>query len=392
MDADILLRAKLAKVWPSLDERARRLMAAKEAIDWGYGGVAAVHRACGLSRTTIARGIAEIEAGASLESDRIRRSGGGRKSLRPTNPRRLAALDALIASGPSGEPASPLHWVSKTTRALAAQLRRQGRPISHVTVAQLLHDKHFHLEGIRKTQRKGDDFKRDAQFGHINTVVKAALAVGGPVISVDTKRDVMPAVNGGRQWRTTKQAVTVLRTFPYGLYDIGGNAGFVNVRTDHDAGAFAVASIRGWWRAEGRRLYPQAQELIITVDTVGWDRDRLRLWTLELQKLADATGLDVAVCHFPPGTRKWNDVEHRLFSFISSNWRGWPRRDDETIVNLIARTTRAKGLTVTCRLDRRQYPLLHNGPGPDMEAIGLKRDQFHGNWNYRIRPTSIDLT
>jgi hypothetical protein len=398
MDAVTLLQSKFAAVWLLLDERTRRLMAANEAVAWGHGGVSVVHRACGLSRPTIARGIVEIQEGASPEPGRIRRAGGGRKALTATDPRLLAALDRLIDPETRGDPDSPLRWICKSTRALATQLRRQRHPISHVTVAQLLHAQHFSLQGNRKTEEGDDHPDRDAQFRHINTVVKRALAIGGPVISVDTKKKELLGnyANGGRQWRPTKQPVTVNghdfptptvpRAFPYGIYDIGRNAGFVNVGTDHDTGAFAVASIRGWWRAEGRHLYPLAQQLIITADAGGSNGHRLRLWKLELQKLADATGLAVTVCHFPPGTSKWNKVEHRLFSFISSNWRGEPLLDYETIVHLIARTTTAKGLTVTCRLDRRKYATGRKVSNAAMKEINLERDPFHGDWNYRIRP------
>jgi hypothetical protein len=398
MDAVALLQSKFAAVWLLLDERTRRLMAANEAVAWGHGGVSVVHRACGLSRPTIARGIAEIQEGASPEPGRIRRVGAGRKAITTTDPRLLAALDRLIDPETRGDPDSPLRWICKSTRALAAQLRRQRHPISHVTVAQLLHDQHFSLQGNRKTEEGDDHPDRDAQFRHINTVVKRALAIGGPVISVDTKKKELLGnyANGGRQWRPTKQPVTVNghdfpaptvpRAFPYGIYDIGRNVGFVNVGTDHDTGAFAVASIHGWWRAEGRHLYPQTRELIITADAGGSNGHRLRLWKLELQRLADATGLAVTVCHFPPGTSKWNKVEHRLFSFISSNWRGEPLLDYETIVHLIARTTTAKGLTVTCRLDRRKYATGRRVSNADMKTLNLERDSFHGDWNYRIRP------
>lgn len=404
MDAVAALQQKFAAVWLLLDERTRRLMAANEAVAWGYGGVSVVHRACGLSRPAIVRGIAEIAEGASPEAGRIRRAGGGRKALTVEDPDLLAALDRLIDPDTRGDPESPLRWICKSTRTLAAQLNRQRHPISHVKVAQLLHDQHYSLQGNRKTEEGDDHPDRDAQFRHINGVVKRALAARGPVISVDTKKKELLGnyVNGGQQWRPAKQPVAVNghdfpapavpRAYPYGIYDIGRNAGFVNVGTDHDTGAFAVASIRGWWRAEGRHLYPHAREVVITADGGGSNGPRLRLWKVELQKLADATGLALSVCHFPPGTSKWNKIEHRLFSFISSNWRGEPLRDYETIVNLIARTTTTKGLTVTCRLDRRKYATGRKVSNAEMKQVNMERHAFHGNWNYVIRPHAKNHT
>ena len=398
MNAVTVLQQKFAAVWLMLDERTRRLLAANEAVAWGYGGVSVVHRACGLSRQAIARGIAEIQAGSSPEGGRIRRVGGGRKALTANDPHLLVALDRLIAPDTRGDPEAPLRWICKSTRTLAAQLSRQRHPISHVTVAQLLHAQHYSLQRNRKTEEDDDHPDRDAQFRHINTVVKRALAAGGPVISVDTKKKELLGnyVNGGQQWRPARHPVpvnghdfpapTVPRAYPYGIYDVGRNAGFVNVGTDHDTGAFAVASIRGWWRAEGRHLYPHASEVVITADAGGSNGARLRLWKVELQKWADATGLSLAVCHFPPGTSKWNKIEHRLFSFISSNWRGEPLRDYETIVNLIARTTTAKGLTVTCRLDRRKYATGRKVSDAEMKRLNVERHTFHGDWNYVIRP------
>ena len=393
-----LLRQKFASVWPMLDERARRLMAASEALVLAYGGVSLVHRACGLSRQAIARGIREIQDGASLAPGRLRRPGAGRKALTARDPQLLAALDRLIEPDTRGDPASPLRWVCKSTRALAAQLTRQRHPISYVKVGQLLRAQHYSLQGTRKTEEGADHPDRDAQFQHINATAKQALAAGVPVISVDTKKKELVGnyANAGRQWRRAKQAPLVNghdfptpdvpRAYPYGIYDIGRNTGFVNVGTDHDTAAFAVASIRGWWRAEGRRLYPQARSLVITADAGGSNGARLRLWKWELQRFADETGRTLSVCHFPPGTSKWNKVEHRLFSFISSNWRGEPLRDYETIVHLIARTTTAKGLKVICRLDRRKYRTGRTVSDAEMQTLNLERDRFHGEWNYVIKP------
>jgi hypothetical protein len=264
----------------------------------------------------------------------------------------------------------------------------------------LLHAQHFSLQGTRKTEEGADHPDRDAQFRHINAVVRRALGAGIPVISVDTKKKELLGnyANAGRQWRRVKQPVTVNghdfpgpavpRAYPYGIYDIGRNEGFVNVGTDHDTGAFAVASIRGWWRAEGRFLYPKTKEIVITADAGGSNGARLRLWKWELQKLADETRRSLSVSHFPPGTSKWNKVEHRLFSFISTNWRGEPLTDYETIVRLIANTTTATGLMVTCRLDRRKYAVGRKISDEEMKRVKIKKDKFHGEWNYTILPTS----
>jgi hypothetical protein len=394
------LRQKFASVWSLLDERTRRLVAASEARTLGYGGISQVRRACGLSRKAIAKGMREIEEGTSVPPGRIRRPGAGRKKLIIHDPRLPAALDRLIDPETRGDPESPLRWICKSTRTLAAQLTRQKHPISHVKVSQLLKEQGYSLQSNRKTEEGEDHPDRDAQFRHINTQVKRALARGTPVISVDTKKKELLGNydNRGQQWRSAKQPLQVNghdfpspdvpRAYPYGIYDVDRNTGFVNVGTNHDTGAFAVASIRGWWRTEGRRLYPQTRDLLITADGGGSNGSRLRLWKLELQKLANETGLAIAVCHFPPGTSKWNKIEHRLFSFISSNWRGEPLRDYETIVQLIARTTTAKGLKVTCRLDRRKYPTGRKVTEEEMKRVNLERSTFHGDWNYTIRPQS----
>jgi len=392
------LRVKLAGVWPLLDERTRRLLAANEARALGHGGISAVSRACGLSRKAIAKGIREIEAGTAPPPGRIRQPGAGRKKITAHDPRLEGALERLIDPETRGDPESPLRWTCKSTRTLAAQLSRQKHPISHMKVAQLLHEQGYSLQGNRKTKEGGDHPDRDAQFRHINTQVKRALAKGTPVISVDTKKKELLGdyKNAGQQWLPAKKPVKVQghdfphpdvpRAYPYGVYDLERNTGFVNVGTDHDTGSFAVASIRGWWRHEGRRLYSQAKDLLITADSGGSNGSRLRLWKLGLQKLADETGLSISVCHFPPGTSKWNKIEHRLFSFISSNWRGEPLRDYETIVKLISRTATAKGLKVTCRLDRRKYPTGRKVTDAEMKRVNLQRHKFHGDWNYTIRP------
>jgi len=375
-------------------------MAASEAVGLGYGGVSLVRRACGLSRKAIAKGVRELQVGACLPEGRIRRAGAGRKKITETDHGLLSALECLIDCGTRGDPESPLRWVCKSTRTLAAQLTQQNHPISYVKVAQLLHEQNYSLQSNRKTEEGDDHPDRDAQFRHINACVKKSLAAGRPVISVDTKKKELVGNydNAGQQWRVSQQPRKVSghdfpdpevpRAFPYGIYDLGRNAGFVNVGTDHDTGAFAVASIRGWWRFEGRHLYPEARQIMITADGGGSNGSRLRLWKLELQRLANETGLSLSICHFPPGTSKWNKIEHRLFSFISSNWRGEPLRDYETIVNLIAKTTTAKGLKVTCRLDRRKYPTGRKVTDEEMQGVNLERNKFHGDWNYVIKPGS----
>jgi hypothetical protein len=397
MTIDQALRRKYAIVWPHLDERARRLVAASEAIQLGYGGITAVSRACGLSRVTITKAIGELND-APLPAGRRRHPGGGRPQLVVRDPDLPRVLEALVEPGTRGDPESPLRWTCKSTRTLAAELTAQNHPASHEKVAQLLRQMEYSLQSNRKTEEGQDHDDRDAQFQHINQVVQRALTAGTPVISVDTKKKELIGnfQNKGRQWRekASPELVnghdfadpSVPRAYPYGIYDLGRNTGFVNVGTDHDTGVFAVASIRGWWRAEGRQLYPQADRLVITADGGGSNGYRLRLWKIELQKFADETRMAVRVCHFPPGTSKWNKVEHRLFSFISSNWRGEPLRDYETVVQLIAATTTAKGLKVTCRLDRRKYSVGRRVTDEEFERINLQPHSFHGEWNYTIKP------
>ena len=404
MDARAALTSRLRTVWPVLDERTRRITAANEAMAWGTGGISAVSRACGLSRRVIRRGLEELTEGRALPAGRIRRPGGGRKRITDTDPALVRTLEAVIADDTRGDPQSPLRWTCKSTRALAQTLTDEAHPVSHVKVGQWLRDLGYSLQSNRKTEEGRDHPDRDAQFQYINRAVKRGLAASAPVISVDTKKKELIGnyMNAGQQWRPTKQPRAVQghdfptpdvpRAYPYGIYDIGRNTGFVNLGTDHDTGAFAVASIRGWWRHEGRHLYPDATTMLITADAGGSNGWRLRLWKLELQRLADETGVAIGVCHFPPGTSKWNKVEHRLFSFISSNWRGEPLCDYETVVKLIARTTTAKGLTVTCRLDRRKYATGRTVTKAEMGHVNLHPPRFHGEWNYVIRPRHRPVT
>lgn len=394
------LKRKFRTVWPHLDERTRRIMAATEAVSLGYGGVSVVRRACGLSRKAIRKGIREIQGTGKPLVGRIRRPGAGRKSITESDPRLVQTLEGLIDEQTRGDPESALRWICKSTRAIAEELGQQQHRVSHMKVAQILHDLDYSLQSNRKTEEGADHPDRDAQFRHINVTVKRCLRQGIPVISVDTKKKELVGNyhNAGQQWRAAKQPTPVQghdfpspqvpRAYPYGIYDIGRNAGFVNVGTDHDTGAFAVASIRGWWRTEGRRVYPDARTILITADGGGSNGWRLRLWKLELQKFADQTALGIAVCHFPPGTSKWNKIEHRLFSFITINWRGKPLRSYRTIVQLIAATTTDAGLRVRAELDENKYPKGVKVSDTQLAAVNLFRHAFHGEWNYKISPKS----
>lgn len=400
MNSADALSVKLSFVLPFLDERARRLVLAGEAKGLGFGGISKVSRASGLSRRAISKGIDELESGEVIAPGRIRRAGAGRKRVTLLNPKMVDSLTHLIEPNTRGDPESPLRWTCKSTRTLARQLSKSGHPVSHTKVAHLLHEQNYSLQSNRKTEEGDDHLDRDAQFRHINKSVERAMSEKYPVISVDTKKKELLGNydNAGKQWLPAKHPKKVNghdfphpdipRAYPYGVYDLSRNSGFVNVGTDHDTGAFAVASIRGWWRAEGKRLYSGTTKLLITADGGGSNGYRLRLWKVELQKFANETGLSIQVCHFPPGTSKWNKVEHRLFSFISSNWRGEPLKDYETVVSLISNTTTAKGLKVRCRLDRRRYPTGRKVTAEEMNEVNMQRDAFHGEWNYIIKPCS----
>ena len=393
------IRERYARIAGTLDERGRRAVAASEALALGWGGITAVSRAIGLSRTAIRLGINELRGTVpSAAPGRIRRPGGGRKKLVATDPTVRADLERLVEPTTRGDPQSPLRWTSKSVRKLAAALRGLGHRVSHQWVAETLRDLGYSLQGNRKTREGSGHPDRDAQFAHINATAEYFLAAGEPVISVDTKKKepVGDFKNGGREWQPTGAPEEVRvhdfvlpelgRVSPYGVYDLAANAGWVSVGIDHDTATFAVATIRRWWYGAGRARYPGARRLLITADGGGSNGSRVRLWKWELQRLADETGLTISVCHFPPGTSKWNKIEHRLFSFISQNWRGKPLTSYAVILSLIAATTTTTGLTVESSLDTNRYPPGREVSDAEMATLRLQRDEFHGEWNYTIAP------
>jgi transposase len=396
MEIKTLLRQRVDSLFPHLTERQRRLAAAVDARALGYGGISQVARATGMSRATIHQGLAELEAG-DLPPERSRRPGGGRKKIRDQDPAVLQQLQALVAPSTRGDPMSPLRWTCASTRQLAKALTHRGHPVSHRAVAEMLRHLGYSLQANSKALEEGSDHPdRDGQFQYINRQVRRFMRRGLPVISVDTKKKELigPYHNKGREFRPkgTPQRVKVHdfldrdlgKAIPYGIYDLARNTGWVNVGCDHDTAAFAVASIRRWWRAMGQRVYPKADRLLICADSGGSNGYRTRLWKVELQGFADESGLEVTVCHLPPGTSKWNKIEHRLFSYISTNWRGRPLVSHEVVVNLIAATTTAKGLQVKARLDANRYPLKVEVTEQAMQQVNLQPHDFHGEWNYTI--------
>jgi hypothetical protein len=388
-----------------LDERMRRLVAAAESEAIGYGGVSTVARATGVSRRAITEGMKELKRRkASREmrpaDTRIRREGAGRKRTIDQDPTLTEDLDRLVDPVTRGDPESPLRWTCKSVRKLAEELRQEGHAVSYQTVSELLHEMDYSLQANQKTLEGGQHADRDKQFAYINRKAQRYLKRGEPVISVDTKKKELVGdfKNAGREWQPKGEPERVRvhdfkipelgKVAPYGVYDLGRNVGWVSVGVDHDTAAFAVETIRRWWRWMGRPSYGKAKRLLITADSGGSNGARVRLWKWELQKLADETGLEVSVCHFPPGTSKWNKIEHRLFSFISQNWRGKPLVSHEVIINLIAATTTKTGLVVKSKLDSNIYPSGVKISDPQMAELRLRRDQFHGDWNYRVLPRS----
>jgi hypothetical protein len=391
---------------PFLDERMRRLVAASESKAIGYGGVSVVARATGVSRRAITEGMKELKEPKKrkvrLEETRIRRRGAGRKRTVDKDSSLLEDLDRLVDPVTRGDPESPLRWTCKSVRRLAEELQHEGHAVSYQTVAELLHALDYSLQANQKTLEGNQHADRDEQFEYINRKAQRYLKQGEPVISVDTKKKELVGdfKNAGREWELKSQPEEVRvhdfeirepdqgKVAPYGVYDLGRNVGWVSVGVDHDTAAFAVESIRRWWRWMGTRSYPQAKRLLITADSGGSNGARVRLWKWELQKLADEIGLEISVCHFPPGTSKWNKIEHRLFSFISQNWRGKPLISHEVIINLIAATTTATGLAVKSKLDTNAYPAGLKVSDQQMAELQLKRDKFQGDWNYSLLPRS----
>jgi hypothetical protein len=393
-----ILRAKFHSLAPALDERARRLWAATEAKAVGHGGMALVSRATGISYSTIVRGRKELETGQTAEPGRVRRPGGGRKKNLEKDPTLLADLEGLVEPTASGDPQSPLRWTSKSVRKLAGELRAMGHSVSHQLVVELLCAAGYSLQANRKSREGSNHPDRDAQFRYIHQEIHRFQRAAEPVISVDTKKKELVGnfKNPGKQWRPkgAPQPVRVHdfilpekgKAIPYGVYDLTRNAGWVSVGIDHDTASFATRTILRWWQKMGRPIYPDADALLITADAGGSNGSRIRLWKWELQQLADRTGLSVTVCHLPPGTSKWNKIEHRLFSYISTNWRGRPLVSLAVIVSLIASTRTEGGLRVRCELDKGRYPKGQEVSDEQMAQIHLDPHRFHGDWNYTIHP------
>jgi len=403
VDAGVVvsLRAKFQAVLPHLDERQQRLVMAADARSLGHGGIAAVAAATGASRSRISQGVAELESGqAPLK--RVRRAGGGRKNVAETDPALVAALLGLVEPTRRGDPCSPLCWTTLSTRKLAAELTAAGHRVGPDTVARLLREQGFSLQANAKTLEGGQHPDRDGQFGYLNEQASAHLASGDPVISVDTKKKELVGQykNGGAEWRPAGDPEPVKvhdfidpelgKANPYGVYDLAADTGWVAVGTDHDTAAFAVATIGRWWHSAGNTTYPQATRLLITADGGGSNGYRTRLFKTELAALATETGLAITVCHLPPGTSKWNKIEHRLFSHISMNWRGRPLTSHDVIVQSIAATTTATGLAVHAELDTDTYPVGVKIPDTQMKALHdtgvLHRHDWHPEWNYTLTP------
>ena len=398
MNQEDIILAKYQILAPELNERTLRIFAAAEALSLGRGGISIVSRALEISRDRISRGIKDIESKERLYPDRIRRTGGGRKNLLKSDPTLKEDLQELISPYTRGDPESPLRWTCKSVRKLADAMNHKGHSVSHSTVSMLLRDMGYSLQANQKTMEGKQHPDRNAQFEYINKRVRSHQRSAQPVISVDTKKKekVGDFKNGGQEWHPKGHPEIVRvhdfidkelgKVAPYGVYDLTKNNGWVNVGIDHDTAAFAVASIRRWWRKMGRPAYSKASDLLITADSGGSNSSRSRLWKVELQKMANRTGLTITVCHFPPGTSKWNKIEHRMFSFITKNWRGKPLIDRATIVNLIGSTKTKEGLKIRCELDTRTYPKGIKVPDAQLEKVNLKKHKFHGDWNYTIYP------
>ncbi len=402
METEKEIRARYKNIEWALNEKLRRLFAANEAKVFGHGGITLAQKATGVARNSIKQGLKELskkeEGVAHSTSTRIRKVGGGRKSSVKKDKKLRVALENLVEPTTLGDPESPLRWTCKSLRQLESQLRSQGFSASHTSVGNLLKEMGYSLQGNQKTLEGSKHPDRNAQFEFINSRTEKAMGDGQPVISVDTKKKELVGryKNGGKEFRPKGRPEQVKvydfvdkelgRANPYGVYDIADNSAWVSVGTDHDTATFAVSTIRRWWFSMGQDLYPEAKKLVITADGGGSNGSRVRLWKVELQKLANELNIPIHVSHFPPGTSKWNKIEHRLFSFISMNWRGKPLVSHETIVNLIAATTTRKGLKVRAELDSSHYPKGIKVSDDELKAIQIKRDEFHGEWNYSILP------
>lgn len=388
---------RYAVLRPHLDERQRRMLLGVEAAGLGRGGIKAIAEATGVHPDTIARGVREVE-GTPEPQTRVRAPGGGRKSLAASDPDLVSELKALVEPGTRGDPVSPLVWTTKSTRILAAALCDRGHPVSDRTVARMLREMGFSLQSNAKVTEGAQHEDRDAQFEYLAGQVGEHMGAGQPVISVDTKKKELVGdfKNAGRQYRPSGQPERVNvhdfmdkdlgKAIPYGIYDLSANTGWVTVGTDHDTSAFAVATLRTWWTTVGQARYPKADRLLVCADSGGSNGSRIRAWKIELAKFAQETGLAITVCHLPPGTSKWNKIEHRLFSQITRNWAGQPLRTHQIIVDLIGSTTTTTGLTVQCVLDTGDYPAGLRYTPKDIAALPLTRHNFHGEWNYSISP------
>lgn len=401
MSDEAAIRERYQAVAPFLDERQRRLLAGAEARAAGPRSVAMVARATGLDKMTVKGGLSDIANPEALEQGRVRRPGGGRKSLLEKDPSLWSELEGLVEPTTRGDPMSPLRWTTLSTRNLARALREMGHQVSHQSVDLLLRSHGYSLQGNKKTLEGADHPDRDAQFRYISAKVEEAQKAGQPAISVDAKKKELVGQfkNDGREWRPKGDPEKVRghdfpdpvlgKAIPYGVYDLADNSGWVSVGTDHDTSMFAVATIERWWYEMGEAAYPTATHLLITADGGGSNGSRVRLWKAELQAFADTTGLEITVCHFPPGTSKWNKIEHRMFAFITKNWRGRPLISVETVIQLIGATTTTTGLSIRSDLDPNSYPTGLKPSADEMDALQLRRHTFHGDWNYTIVPHDL---
>jgi transposase len=396
-DAESAIAERYRLLAPQLNERQRRAFAASEARTFGYGGIAAAARACGLAENTVRKGLRELDE-QPLEAGRVRRPGAGRPAAEDSDPKLLEVLRELVEDDTRGDPERVLLWTAKSARRLAGELAERGHPVGFRTVPRLLRKLGYSLQSARKTLEGKQHPDRDAQFGHINATVAAAVAAKQPAISIDTKKKELVGEfkNAGAEWHPAGRppkantydfpSMADGKAIPFGVYDIAENTGFVSVGIDRDTAQFSVAAIKAWWQQLGSQRHPNARSLTITADCGGSNGNRTRLWKTELQRLADQTGLEINVCHFPPGTSKWNKVEHRLFSFISKNWRGRSLASYEVIINAIAATTTSTGLDVYARLDDSDYPKVEVSDA-ELAAVNITRDAFHPEWNYTISPS-----